>query len=127
LIKDVLIDTEIWIDFLNGKNSSLNLVELLETNRVRIHPFIEGELRVGIIKNRSKFLELLQSVKRASEISQDVLFLLIENEELFGKGLSIIDIHIYAASLVDHLLVWTNDKNLKKICERKGILFLGGV
>jgi predicted nucleic acid-binding protein len=124
LIKDVLIDTGIWIDFLNGKNRSLYLGELLETNRVTIHNLIEGELRVGNFKNRSKFFDLLQSVKRASEINTEVLFLLIEKEDLFGKGLSIIGVHIYAAALVDNLLVWTNDKNLRKICEKKGILFI---
>ena len=124
MIKDVLIDTGIWIDFLNGKNSSLYLGELLETNRVTIHNLIEGELRVGNIKNRSKFLDLLQSVKRASEINREVLYLLIEKEDLSGKGLSIIDVHIYAAALVDNLFVWTNDKNLRKICEKKGILFI---
>ena len=126
MIKDVLIDTGIWIDFLNGKNSSLYLGELLETNRVTIHNLIEGELRVGNIKNRSKFLDLLHSVKRASEINKEVLYLLIEKEDLFGNGLSIIDVHIYAAALVDNLLVWTNDKNLRKICDKKGILYLGG-
>ncbi len=124
MIKDVLVDTGIWIDFLNGKNSSLYLGELLETNRVTIHNLIEGELCVGNIKNRSKFLDLLQSVKRTSEINREVLFLLIEKEELFGMGLSIIDVHIYAAALVDNLFVWTSDKNLRKICEKKGILFI---
>jgi predicted nucleic acid-binding protein len=124
LIKDVLIDTGIWIDFLNGKNSSLYLGELLETNRVTIHNLIEGEIQVGNIKNRSKFLDLLQSVKRTSEINRDVLYLLIEKEDLFGKGLSIIDVYIYAAALVDNLLVWTNDTRLRKIFEKKGILFI---
>ena len=124
MIKDILIDTGIWTDFLNGKNSSLYLSELLETNRVTIHNLIEGELRVGNIKNRSKFVDLLQSVKRASEINKEVLYLLIEKEDLFGKGLSIIDVHIYAAALVDNLLVWTNDKNLRKICDKKGIQFI---
>ena len=124
MIKDILIDTGIWIDFLNGKNSSLYLGELLETNRVTIHNLIEGELRVGNIKNRGKFLDLLQSVKRTSEINREVLYLLIEKEELFAKGLSIIDVHIYAAAIVDNLLVWTNDKNLRKICEKKGIQFI---
>ena len=120
MIKDVLIDTGIWIDFLNGKNSSLYLGELLETNRVTIHNLIEGELQVGNIKNRSKFLDLLQSVKRTSEINREVLYLLIEKEDLFGKGLSIIDVYIYAAALVDNLLVWTNDKNLRNcpICRK---------
>ena len=53
----VLVDTSVWVHHLRKGES--RLVELLENNRVLMHPFILGELACGNLKNRRELLGLL--------------------------------------------------------------------
>ena len=54
----ILVDTSIWIDHLNNSNDEL--IKLLNSNRVCIHPLIIGELSCGNFSNRKEILTLLQ-------------------------------------------------------------------
>ena len=119
----VLIDSGIWIQFLNGKSKTKKLINLLEQNIAVTHTWIEGELRVGYIKEREFFLDSLKSLEYLPELNSPELFSLIEKEKFFGKGLSIIDLHLYFSAIKTNSYIWTNDKNLRSICDKIGILF----
>ena len=48
----VLVDTSIWVEHLRYGNN--RLIELLDEERVLIHPFVFGELACGNIRNRER-------------------------------------------------------------------------
>ena len=47
----ILVDTSVWIDYLRSGNPLL--AELLEQNRVIMHPMVLGELACGNLHRRS--------------------------------------------------------------------------
>lgn len=121
----ILVDTSIWIDFLNGKSNVQCLQDLIIEDMILAHKWIEGELRIGNIpESRNFFFDEYSSLPRRPIVSWEELFLLIEEKNLYRKGLSIIDIQIYASAKVNNSLVWTMDKALKQICQLENILYL---
>ena len=112
----ILVDTSIWIDHLN--NSDNELIVLLNSSRVCIHPFIIGELSCGNISNRSEILTLLKALPRIDPALENEVFTLIETKKLFGIGLGYIDVHLLTSALINNVRIWTRDKNLKKVTNK---------
>ena len=115
----ILVDTSIWIDHLNNSND--DLIKLLNSGRVCIHPFIIGELSCGNISNRSEILTLLKALPRAKPALEDEVFALIENKKLYGIGLGFVDVNLIASTLIHNVKIWTQDKNLKKVAKKLDI------
>ncbi len=115
----ILVDTSIWVDHLNKSDD--NLIKLLNSGRVCIHPFIIGELSCGNISNRSEILVLLNALPRVEPAFEDEVFTLIENKYLYGIGLGFVDVHLLASALVHNVKIWTRDKTLKKAAKKLNI------
>jgi len=115
----ILVDTSIWIDHLNNSNNEL--IRLLNSNRVCIHPFIIGELSCGNIANRKELLSLLRALPRVEPVLEEEIFTLIENKNLYGIGLGIVDINLIASALIHDVKIWTHDKSLNKIAKKLNI------
>jgi hypothetical protein len=47
----ILVDTSVWVDHFRDGNP--RLTELLKNQGVLIHPFVVGELSLGLLKNRA--------------------------------------------------------------------------
>ena len=120
----VLIDTGVWIDYLHGHSSVIKLQTLLEDNLVCTHTWIEGELRAGFIKNRESFFNALVKLPYIPTISESIVFKFIETQKLFGQGLSIVDINLYASAKAEKVKIWTKDKNLIEICKKSNLYFV---
>jgi predicted nucleic acid-binding protein len=118
-----LIDTGVWIDYLQGLSSVAKLTKLLDENLVCIHTLIEAELRCGSIKNRDLFFNSFTKLPYIAPISESIIFRFIKSEKLFGLGLSIIDIHLYASAKAENIKIWTKDKQLTAICKKSDLLF----
>lgn len=118
----ILVDTSIWIDhFYTGVPS---LVELLQQEKVLLHPFIVGELACGNIQNRQEILSLLHNLPSVSVASDKEALLLIENFSLMGKGVGYIDIHLLASVLIqDGAKLWTRDKRLLAIANEMNLTY----
>jgi len=100
----ILVDTSVWIDHL--RKGDEHLIRALGANQVLMHPFIEGELACGNLRNRSE---------------EEVLFI-IERHGLMGQGIGYIDAHLLAAtSLEDSARLWTRDKRLLGIAQDLGL------
>jgi len=119
----VLIDTGVWIDYLHGHSSVIQLQTLLEENLACIHTWIEGELRSGSIKNREIFFNSLSKLTYIPAISESIIFKFIESQKLYGLGLSIVDINLYASAKAEKVKIWTKDKNLITVCKKSGLYF----
>jgi predicted nucleic acid-binding protein len=119
----VLVDTSIWVSFLNSGNDRLQ--ELLEEGKVIAHPIIIGELACGNLKNRNEILSLLETLPAAISAGHGEVIQFIEIHRLMGLGLGYIDIHLLAAARLTGVLLWTADRNLMEAAARFGIAYKG--
>jgi len=107
----ILVDTSVWIDHL--RKNDMQLVQLLLSGMVVIHPFIIGEIACGNLKNRDKILSLLNNLELVKEATNKEVNYLIENQQLMGKGIGYIDAHLLASCLISQsTTIWTRDKRL---------------
>ncbi|MHB1665567.1 MAG: type II toxin-antitoxin system VapC family toxin [bacterium] len=112
----ILVDTSVWISHLREGNNEL--ISLLNKNEVLCHPFIVGEIACGNLKNRTEIIYLLNSLPSAIVAEPEEILQFIENNELMGKGLGYIDIHLLASALLTHTRLWTLDKRLDDIAKK---------
>jgi hypothetical protein len=103
-----LVDTSVWIDHLQKGNSQLE--KLLNENNVLIHPFIIGELSLGIIKNREEILGLLNELPLVAVANHGEVLAFIEVNELIGTGIGWIDAHLLASMKISNANMLTTDK-----------------
>jgi predicted nucleic acid-binding protein len=115
----VLVDTSIWVSYLRDGN--VGVEKLLSDGEVVCHPFILGELACGNLKNRYEILEYLQSFPMTILAEDEEVLQFIEDNQLMGKGLGYIDIHLMASAVLTDVPLWTLDKTLDKFAKKIGI------
>lgn len=119
----VLVDTSVWVDYLRAGDAAL--VDLLNRSLVSIHPMVIGELACGNLQNRAELMLLWQNLPHVTEASHDEVLLLLDNQELMGKGIGYIDLHLLAATLLSkNTRLWTRDKRLAGLSENLGVVFI---
>ena len=116
----VLVDTSIWISHFREGNSHLK--ELLKNESVVCHPFIIGELACGGLKNRREIIALLKALPQAQIAENDEILQFIESKRLFSSGLSLVDVHLLASTLLTKALLWTADKKLHRAAAKLKII-----
>ena len=117
----ILVDTSVWVSHLRDGNS--NLEQLLNNEDVLCHPFIIGELACGSIKNRNEILSLLNALPKAEILDDEEALLFIERNNLMGKGLGLIDIHLLASTILSEAALWTLDTKLKHEAHILGVSY----
>ena len=116
----IVADTSIWIDHLRAGNKQLQ--ELLRQGQIAIHPFIIAELALGSLKERSKTLALLDLLPQVRVAHLSEVRHLIEVRRLYGFGIGLVDAQLIASVLISTpVVLWTRDKQLRKVAERLGI------
>ena len=108
----VLVDTSVWISHLREGNAEL--AALLNEGEVVCHPFIVGELACGNLKNRTTVLSLLEALPTAVMGEHKEVLAFVENNDLMGKGLGYVDVHLIVSAALTDLSLWTFDKRLKR-------------
>ena len=111
----VIVDTSIWVTHL--RKGSRQLEKLLMDGEVMCHPFIIGELACGNLKNRNEIISLLQSLPMAPTIEFDEFLFFIDRNDLMGKGVGFVDVHLLAAAQLIGVRLWTADKRLKSAAD----------
>jgi predicted nucleic acid-binding protein len=114
----VLADTNIWIEFLRGKDQTLG--QTLWRGEVVTHWIVIGELATGTLPDRAQMLADLRSLEQVPPATEGEALALIENQKLFGKGLSWNDVQLLAACLIQHVPLWTHDRRLADQAKRLG-------
>jgi predicted nucleic acid-binding protein len=117
----ILVDTSIWITHLRHGNRQLE--KLLMDAEVMCHPFIIGELACGNLKNRNEIISLLKSLPMAPTIEFDEFLFFIDRNQLMGKGVGFVDIHLLASAQLIGLPLWTADKRLKSAADQLKLNF----
>ncbi|MEO6697735.1 MAG: type II toxin-antitoxin system VapC family toxin [Gammaproteobacteria bacterium] len=118
----ILVDSSVWVEHLRAGQPALT--ELLNNNRVLVHPFVIGELACGNLKNRKVVLSLLQDLPAAMVATDDEVLFFIERQGLMGKGMGYVDAHLLSAvAMAGSAKLWTRDKRLGAIAELMDLAF----
>lgn len=116
----ILVDTSVWIDHLH--RSVEHLARLLDRSDVVQHPFIIGELALGTLRERELVLGLLQNLPSVTTATHEEVMYLVNHEQLYGRGLSLVDAHLLASTLLNPgIKIWTRDKRLRDAAHQFGI------
>ncbi len=111
----ILVDTSVWIDHFRKKKTEL--VDMLLTGQVMIHPWIIGELACGNLHDRKHILELLSSLPKAHTATTNEVLFFIEQHFLMGRGIGYVDVHLLASARLSQVRLWTHDKRLVSIAK----------
>ena len=117
----ILVDTSVWID--HFRRSGRHLSALLDKEIVCAHPFILGELACGNIKNRKEIISLLRALPEVHKASDDETLYFIEQHNLGGRGIGLIDVHLLASCFINRCSLYTLDKRLKEVAEDLNIAY----
>jgi hypothetical protein len=117
-VSGILVDTSVWIDHFRRRNEAL--VDLVEGDRVLMHPFIVAEIACGTPPApRAQTLEHLRLLRPCHRASLDETMTLIEQERLYGLGCGVVDLLLLASTLITPAAVlWTLDERLRALAER---------
>ena len=92
----------------------------LNRGEVVAHPLVTAELALGSL--RVKTLALLDLLPQVRTTKMDEVRALIEARRLHGLGIGLIDAQLIASILINPpTLLWTRDKQLRRVAERLGI------
>ena len=117
----VLVDTSVWVDHLHAADARLQ--EALHAGVVIAHPFIIGELACGNLRQRSTVINLLDSLPVATVATHEEALALLDDEQLYGKGLGYVDVHLLASARLSHVPLWTRDKDLQRAAANLDLSF----
>ena len=110
----ILVDTSVWTDHLRVGDA--DLVTLLNSSRVLMHPFVLGELACGNLRDRNEVLALLKDLPRVAIATDDEVLFFIERHTLMGHGIGYVDAHLLAAVILSGATrLWTRDKRLQAV------------
>jgi len=116
----ILADTSVWIDHLRSGDKELR--QHLNQGQIVIHPFIIAELALGSLRDRTKTLALLDLLPQVRVAQLNEVRLTIEARHLYNRGIGLIDAHLIASVLINPpTLLWTRDRQLRKVAESLGI------
>lgn len=115
----VLVDTSVWVSHLRGSHP--RMISLLNDGGVVCHPFIIGELSGGNLTNMSEILSLLHSLPMVNQAEHEEVLQFVESNDLMGRGLGYVDVHLLASAVLSGVPMWTLDKKLRAASSKLGV------
>lgn len=109
----ILVDTSIWVNHLRRHDAVLSAH--LEAGEVLCHPYVIGEIGLGVLKRRREVIELLAALPSALMVSHDEAMAFVEQRRLAGLGVGWVDVHLAASAVVSHAKLWTADGRLADV------------
>jgi predicted nucleic acid-binding protein len=116
----ILIDTNIWVDHFQRANQ--HVLDLLDSGRVVMHPYIVAELALGGLHDRELTLASLELLPELPLAELNEVRQLIEIRKLYARGVGFVDAHLIASIIIVQTPteMWTNDEALKRAAESFG-------
>ena len=115
----VLADTSVWVDL--WRHGNPRLARALEQGRVVVHPFVLGELALGVVTPRAEVLRDLATLETPRVAEHGEVLALIERVPLWGRGIGWVDAHLLASARLDRLRLWTLDRRLAIVARELGV------
>ena len=120
----VLVDTNVWIDFLRQPEPELK--ELIKLRRVLTCRCVIGEIMVGSLRDRASIRQFFLKLPFATEASFPEVLKMLETRKLHGCGLQWNDTILLAAAKLSSARLWSRDKRLAAAAEEFGIGWIEG-
>jgi hypothetical protein len=115
----ILVDTSIWIDHFHAAEPALDA--FLRDDQVGCHRAVIEELALGSIRQHSRVLGLLESLRGFPVLTHEEVMALVDGRQLWGRGLSAADVHLLGSvMLIGGARMWTRDKRLLAACRDVG-------
>jgi len=114
-----LVDTSVWVD--HFRNHDAHLATELQRGAVVCHPFVRGELALGVLRRRQEVLSLLSELPEAGVVDDDEAMAFVEQHRLAGAGIGWVDVHLLASAILGGLPLWTRDRRLEGVARRLGV------
>ncbi|EKO14285.1 MULTISPECIES: PIN domain-containing protein [Leptospira] len=121
----ILVDTSVWIEFFRGNEPYYSeLKELIESSEVLVHEVVFGELLQGC-KNKNEVSFILEYWKNLNTLTSDGSFLsagkLSFESKHIDKGIGLIDSVLINEVRSNKLRLWTLDKKILNVLDKKEI------
>ncbi|EMK26132.1 PIN domain-containing protein [Leptospira kirschneri] len=121
----ILVDTSVWIEFFRGNEPYYSeLKELIESSEVLVHEVVFGELLQGC-KNKNEVSFILEYWKNLNTLTSDGSFLsagkLSFESKHIDKGIRLIDSVLINEVRSNKLRLWTLDKKILNVLDKKEI------
>ena len=110
------MDTSVWVAHFRAPLPEV--VALLNTEEVVVHPVVLGELAVGNLHERAQTLAFLKQLLDVPEWPPSAVLDFVEQHHLFGLGLSWGDVQLLAAGSLNNMPLWTFDTQLQNTATR---------
>ena len=118
----IVIDSSVWIDHLRRTNP--HLTQLIVGGFALQHPAVIGELALGSVPQRARFIKSLEQMPRVDVVTESDLLGFIDQHGLHGTGIGYVDAHLIASTLATQgASLWTSDKRLAVHAERLGCAY----
>jgi hypothetical protein len=116
----ILADTSVWIGHLRG--DAAGLAPRLEAGRVLMHPFVLGEIALGILRRRAAVLGAMAGLPGAVVATDAEVMELVDRRALHGEGIGWADAHLLASvMLTPGARLWSTDRRLAAAAVRLGV------
>ncbi|MFB5651101.1 PIN domain-containing protein [Leptospira wolffii] len=121
----ILVDTSVWIEFFRGNDPYFSeLKDLIESSEVIVHEVVFGELLQGC-KNKNEVSFILEYWENLNTLTSDGSFLsagkLSFESKHIDKGIGLIDSVLINEVRSKKLQLWTLDKKILKVLDKKEI------
>lgn len=94
------------------------MARALNQSEIVVHPWIIAELALGSLRNRAGTLAMLDLLPQARVARMSEVRHMIEARRLFNLGIGLTDAQLIASAVLDPpTLLWTRDKQLRRIAE----------
>lgn len=121
----ILVDSSVWMDHFRYGDAELSV--LLGERRVMSHPFVVGELACGHLSKRDAVLTTLSRLPSVPVVAHDEVMAFVERHLLMARGISWIDAHLLASTLVaGRVSLWSRDQRLTAAAIDRGVAYTEG-
>ena len=112
-------DTAVWITHIRSPLAAMDV--LIAARDVVMHPAVIGELAVGNLPHRAWLLASLSVLPQVGEVPSADVRAFIERHQLYGRGLSWVDVQLLAAVEAAGHRLWTLDTRLHDAAKTLGL------
>jgi len=116
----ILVDTSVWVGHLRSHDNEL--AQLIDANALCTHPYVVGEIALGQLRQRGIVLRSLQALPEVILATEREMLTLINNHNLFGRGIGYVDACLLAAACITpNTWLWTSDRKLAAVALGLGL------
>ena len=121
----VSVDAGIWLAFLRNEASAEPLRELLQKERVLVHPYVLIQLRLRVRgPQRARILSDLEQLVACAVDPPQVVSAFIEERDLAASQIDLVGAHLLVSAVGHGDQLWTTERELRAAAVQLKVAFL---